>query len=427
MELQGLQERIDVAVEECRESIVSLLQELVRVPSVVGSGREGEAQAIVLRELTKLGTAPDIWEPDLEEIRRHKAFVPVARDYKDRPNVVAVVKGAGGGRSLAFNGHIDVVPVDPNTKWEHGPWSADRVGSRIHGRGSADMKGGVVAGIVALQILKGLGVKLKGDVAFHSVADEEDGGNTTLACILRGYKADATVFLEPTGPALMFVSSRGAQFFRIRVRGQEGGIEYRYQIPSAIEKAIKVFEAVEGYANWRESQARDPLYELHPTKIPVAVCKIQGGAWPSTVPGECLLEGSLECLPGEEIREVREQFRAYILQVSSTDPWLKEHPPEVEWFGLMLESGLTGADAAIVKAVQAAAEAVTGQPPLAVGGGGSDLRLPVLYAGSQAVLFGPGGGPIHSVDEWVDIDQVVAVTKIAARLACDWCGVAVAS
>lgn len=426
MELRELQERIDSAVEERRESIIGLVQELVRVPSVVGSGREGEAQAIVLRELSKLGTTPDVWEPDLEELRRHKAFVPVARDYENRPNVVAVVKGRGGGRSLAFNGHIDVVPVDPNTTWEHGPWSGDRVDNRIHGRGSADMKGGVAAGIVALQVLKDLGVELKGDVAFHSVSDEEDGGNSTLACILRGYTADATVFLEPTGPALTFVSSRGAQFFRIRVRGQEGGIEYRYQIPNAIEKALKVFEAVEAYANWRESQAHDPLYALHPTKIPVGVCKIQGGAWPSTVPGECLLEGSLECLPGEDIREVREQFRAYILQAASTDPWLKDHPPEVEWFGLMLESGLTGPDAPLVKTLQTVAEAVTGQAPLAIGGGGSDLRLPVLYGRSQAVLFGPGGGPIHSVDEWVDIDQVVAVTKIAARLACEWCGVAVA-
>jgi len=419
-----LKERISAAVEERREDIIKLLQELVRVPSVVGSGREGEAQVIVSRELRKLGVEPDVWEPDMEELRRHKAFVPVERDYKGRPNAVAVVKGTGGGRSLAFNGHVDVVPVDDSTSWTHDPWSGERVENKIYGRGSADMKGGVVAGLVALQVLKDLGVRLKGDVQFWSVSDEEDGGNTTLACILRGYRADATVFLEPTGTAMLFCSSRGAQFFRIRVKGEEGAVEYRYDIPNAIEKAVKVFQAVEAYANWRESQAADPLYQLHPTKVPVAVCKIQAGAWPSTVPGECVMEGTLECLPGEEIREVRERFREYVRQAAgAADPWLKQHPPEVEWFGLMLEAASSGADAPIVEAVQAAAEAFTGQRPLAVGGGGSDLRLPVLYADSQSVLFGPAGGPVHSVDEWVDIDQVVTATKVAALLACRWCGV----
>lgn len=413
-------------VEARRERIISLLQEMVRVPSVVTSGREGECQAIVTRELQRMGAETDVWEPDLAKLQQHRAYVPVARDYRNRPNVVGTWRGTGDGPSLAFNGHVDVVPVDPNTTWSHDPWGGEVADGKLYGRGSADMKGGLAAGIVAMQTLAEMGLRLRGDVIFQSVSDEEDGGNTTLACVLRGHRADATVFLEPTSTRYLVISSRGAQFFRIRVAGEEGGIEYRVESVNAIEKAMLIYQAVAQYANYREATARHPLYNggRHRTRVPVGVCKINAGVWPSSIPGECTLEGTLECLPGEDIDQVKEDFHRFIQVVASQDPWLREHPPKLEYFGLFLEPAEISPDGPIVAGVREMAAAVTGTEPLVVGGGGSDLRLPVLYADSPSVLFGPRGGRIHSVDEYVELDEVVNVAKIAAALAVRWCGVA---
>ena len=177
----------------------------------------------------------------------------------------------------------------------------------------------------------------------------------------------------------------------------------------------------------REAQADDPLFASHgATKVPVAICRIQAGAWPSTVPGEAVLEGSIECLPGEQIDEVVATFERYLRECAA-DPWLAEHPIQFETFGLRFDAAGIPADHEFVEIVSQAAQRATGERPEVSGGGGSDLRLPVLYADCPTILFGPGGGPIHSVDEWVSIDQLVATLQICLITAVEWCGRPVAA
>lgn len=408
---------------EDRDWAITLLRELVAVPSVSGSGREADCQKIVGRELRLLGLDLDIWEPNVDELRGHRAAIDTPNGYANRPVVVGYLRGSGGGRSLALNVHVDVVPVDPGAVWTRDPWGGEVEDGRLYGRGAADMKGGVVAALLALRLLHRDGAPLGGDVVLQSVCDEEEGGNTTLACLLRGHTADATIFLEPTGTGRLVISSRGAQFFRLSVEGEEGGTEYRERLANAITHAITLYHAVEDYVLMRESSVAHPLYDDHGTKAPLAICTIRAGVWPSTVPGDCVMEGTIECLPGEDLEAVKAGFARYLDAVAATDPWLKAHPPRLQWFGLYLEPAAIAPDAPIVRAVQNAAEAETGARPPAVGGGGSDLRLPILYGNSPSVLFGPGGSPVHVSDEWVDLDQVMTSARITARLAREWCGV----
>jgi acetylornithine deacetylase len=96
----------------------------------------------------------------------------------------------------------------------------------------------------------------------------------------------------------------------------------------------------------------------------------------------------------------------------------------VEWFGLRFESAETASDSALIQEFSQSYERVTGNRPAILGGGGSDLRLPILYADSPSVLFGPSGGAIHSTDEYVEIDSVMKVARILGRFILDWCGVA---
>jgi acetylornithine deacetylase len=412
---------LENAISSQREQVIELIQEMVRRPSYEG---EGEVQAYIAEWWRDRGIEPTLWEPDIAELRVHPGFVDVDYDYKDRPNQVVMFKGQGGGRSLALNGHTDVVPVDPAPWTYGGPWSGEYVDGRVYGRGSVDMKGGVACAMIVMDALLECKIKLKGDLHMQFVVDEENGGNGTLDAILKGYRGDATIFLEPTSPNFLVISSRGAQFFRITVPGKEAPIEHTRTTVNVIEKAFIMFDAVQSYASWRASEADHPLYERDPTKIPVAVCKIQAGSWPSTFASQCIMEGSLECLPGEDIEQTKAQFKDYLHECAQQDPWLKENLPIIEWFGLRFESAETELDSALVTEFSNSYEKVTGNKPAILGGGGSDLRLLILYANSPSAHFGPSGGAIHSTDEFVDIDSVIKVARVLGRFILDWCEIA---
>lgn len=332
-------ERFQSALLQQRDFITRLISDLVKISSI---NDERGVQEYIERYFTAKGFPIDVWEPLIEDLSRHPAFVQVGYDYANRENMVVMIYGIGGGRSLTLNGHMDLVPADPSALWKHpNPFSGAVEDRRVYGRGSVDMKAGLARMMVLATVLKDLQIELRGDLQLQFVVDEENGGNGTLACITRGYRSDATIFLEPTSPNYLVVSSRGAHFFRIIVPGVEGGIEYQSLIPNAIDKAMIIFQAVKDYALWRASQANSPLYEHDPTKIPAAVCKIHAGNWPSTLPAQCVMEGSIECLPGEDIDQICQQFASFIYEVARQDEWMRQHPPIVEWFGLRYEAGLT--------------------------------------------------------------------------------------
>ena len=418
-----LQQRIDAAVESHCTEALALLQEIVRIPSL--SGQEQPVQAVLERELHRLGLELDVWDPPDEELRQHPAFVPTDLSYKGRPNVVGVLKGAGRGRSLILNGHVDVVPVGSEEKWTHSPWSADFEDGRVYGRGACDMKAGLVCNWLVVQALKTAGIRLLGDLTIEAVVDEENGGNGTLACLLRGYRADGMVFTEPSGSDRMAIANRGAQYFRLKVPGTEGGVEYKWDLVNPVLKAMEVIRAIEAYSVMREAGASHPYYDdFYTTKVPLAVCKIHAGDWPSTIASECVMEGTIECLPGEDIQQVKLEFRRYLEAWSARDPWLKDHPLELEWFGLWFDAAALGRDHPFVCQVEQTVERIAGARMLVGGAGGCDLRLPILYGQTPAVVFGPAGGPVHSTDEYVEFEQVVECARILVRLAVDWCGLA---
>jgi acetylornithine deacetylase len=414
---------IPEAIESFRQEALALLQTLVHTPSLAGD--EKRCQEIQAERMDAMSLEVDMWEPSDEELAAHPAYVPVELSYEGRPNVVGIHRGHGGGPSLILNGHVDVVPTGPDETWSTPPWSGHYENGRVYGRGSADMKGGLVCNLLALQALQAVGISLQGDVIVESVVDEELGGNGTLACILRGYTADACIFTEPSGLGTVAISNRGAQFFRITVPGQEGGVEYWHELVNPIAKAMEVFQAIEAYSIMRESTVSHPLYDrYHDTKVPLGVCRISAGEWPSTVASQCLMEGTIECLPGEDIHKVKEDFKAYLLEWAAKDDWLKDHPLGIQWFGLWFDAAQIEVDHPFVSALTGVIEDVTGGRPAVVGAGGCDLRLPVLHGDTPAVLYGPAGGMIHSTDEYVEFEQVITCAKILALTAANWCGVA---
>ena len=142
--------------------------------------------------------------------------------------MVGILEGEGKGRSLILNGHVDTVPPGDTTLWKHNPFGGEIEGDRIFGRGSVDMKGGISAMIMAVKFIKEAKIRLKGDIILQCVVDEEGGGNGTLACVDRGYKADAAIVTEPTNLKIM-IAHRGAMHLRVKVKGKSTHACFRWE------------------------------------------------------------------------------------------------------------------------------------------------------------------------------------------------------
>src|SRR5690625_2778527 len=211
-------------IDENREQAVEFLRDMVRIPSVTGD--EGPIQKFMHDYLEGIGLDVDMWETDWEELKKHPGYRPVARGYEGRPNIVATLKGTGGGRSLLLNGHTDVIPVGDGEGWSDDPWSANIRDGRIYGRGSCDMKSGVASHVLAVQYLKELGLTPKGDVMINIVIDEEVSGHGTLDTVARGYKADAGISGETSDLAVQ-PACIGRSWFEIEIQGKQAGIQQR--------------------------------------------------------------------------------------------------------------------------------------------------------------------------------------------------------
>ena len=175
--------------------------------------------------------------------------------YSGRPNVTARLAGSGGGRSLTFNGHIDVVPATPSRRWSYDPWGAEIEGGRMFGRGAADMKAGIVAMLGAVRALRDVG--LRGDVLVETVIEEECTGNGAAACRARCPRTDAALIPEPFNHAAM-EAQVGVLWARLTVHGKAAHAERADQAVNAIMAALPVIErikALEAEVN-REPRSR---------------------------------------------------------------------------------------------------------------------------------------------------------------------------
>ncbi|HDL65289.1 MAG TPA: ArgE/DapE family deacylase, partial [Proteobacteria bacterium] len=383
-----IEEKVLARIEANRDEIIAFLRGLLSFPSVTGD--ELEIQQFIARRLEIMGLEIDMWEPDLEELKRHPAYVAVERGYENRPNLVGKYSGTGGGRSLLFNGHVDVVPPGPLESWEHPPWAGEIAGDRIYGRGVSDMKGGVAAMTMAVEAVLAAGVKPQGDILLEYVMDEELSGNGTLACVMKGYRADAGICCETSSLSVQ-PACLGRIWFEIRIKGKPAGIQRRWEGVNAIEKGYMVVEAVSRLEAIRIDEISHPLYHDNRGAMPCMVGVFQSGSFPSSFPDTCLLQGSIASLPGEETAAVKRQFEEFITAFAATDPWLKDHPPEVIFSGYCGDPAEIPVDHPIVTTVSKMFNRVTGEKARITGReGAADIRYLIKYGDTPTVIFGPG-------------------------------------
>ena len=420
--MDATERRVIEQIDRNWDGEVDFLRGLVRRPSALGN--EAHVQRFVAEELRGMGLEPDVWEIDHAEIARLPGYSPVEWSYAGRPNVAAVLESSTGtGRSLVFNGHVDVVPATPEHHWTVDPWGGEVRDGRMYGRGAADMKAGVAAMVYATRALMEAGVGLAGDLVLQTVIEEECTGNGALAALARGYGADAAIIPEPFGRRLL-EAQVGVMWARVTVKGKGAHAERASASVNAVLAALPLLNAVkELEAQVNEAPGRPPQFEgaEHPLNYNVGI--VRGGDWTSSVPEECVFEVRISCYPGERLEDVEARFKDHLLRTASKDPWLSENPPGISFYAFRAEGCAIDPDEPVAASLIKTHGRVTGEEPGFFSfTGTTDARFFNLYYGIPATCYGPRGANLHAPDEWVDLDSVREVTKVLALSAIDWCG-----
>jgi len=417
---------ITAAVDRGFEEQVRFTQDMVRCPSV--RGYEHTVQDLMAGAMAKRGLAVDHWKVRVEDIENLPGFAPVVdATYENAYNVVGTYRPASRkGRSLIFNGHIDVVPTGPWERWTTPPFEPRIDGKWMYGRGAGDMKSGLAATLFAFDAVRAAGFAPTAPIHFQSVVEEECTGNGTLACLQRGYRADCAFVPEPLEPKLMRAEV-GLIWFRVHVAGdpQHASAGFNNTGSNAIEKAMLLWPPIKRLEDeWNARKVDHPLYKDHPHPIRVNLGEISGGEWTSSVPAEAVLNVRVGVLPGVDLADIRREIEDCVRQAALNDPFLSNHQPRIEYHGHMAE-GFVLENAAIPEAVLGDCHRAVFDAPLEeeITSAATDGRFFALYQNTPALVYGPVCERPHGFDERVDLDSVRDVTKTMALFLAEWCGI----
>ncbi len=416
-------------IEDNSDSLIRCTQDLVKIPSI--TGEEKDIQQFLHKKLKSLGMESELVYPDIKKLRNHEDFFETTSftkyGYEQRPNVFASVKGEGKGPSMCLSGHVDVVSAEPLETWTKDPWGGEVEGNYIYGRGAGDMKAGVAALLIVVEALRETNIILNGDLFVETTIEEEDGGvggNLYLRMIKP--KPDAAIIPEPSN-YVIGLASAGVMYFRVTVPGLTAHAATAHFGENAILKTLPILNALKDLNETRQRTIRYPLVEQHSimksraTTINIGV--INAGDWPSTVPGTCTIECRVGWPPGESRETVISQIETAVFEATTTDPWLKEHKPLIEWFGWRARPHEQDRNDPLVKMIAHHSLNITNaEPSFSGGSAGLDTRY-FVHHGTPAVVYGPWAERIHSFDERVTIDSTINVAKVIAATTLDWCGV----
>lgn len=323
-----------------------------------------------------------------------------------RPSIVGIARGAGGGRALMFNGHIDTVTL---AGYDGDPLDAFIRDGRLHGRGSFDMKGGVGAMMVAAARARAAGVK--GDILVACVADEEHASFGTEEVAAR-FTADAAIVTEPSHLEVT-VAHRGFVWFDVTVNGRAAHGSRPELGIDAIAKAGKFLVALEELDLSLRANKTHPL--LGSGSVHASV--ISGGEEVSSYPARCVIRLERRTIPGETPDSTQAELQAIIDRIAASDPAFSATVSR----GLARPPFEIGRDEPVVTALRQAASARMGASPAWRGEPfWTDCAI-LQQAGIPCVMFGVDGTGAHAATEWASVKSIGALAEILTDTAVDFC------
>ncbi|WP_035322683.1 acetylornithine deacetylase [Peribacillus kribbensis] len=418
----NLSQKIAQEVESRQEELMELLTELITFPTVSPPGRNtNEVQEFIQDYLKDLGFKTEKWDV-----------------YPGDSNVVGILKGNASEQynSLIINGHVDVAEVGDDKEWNKSPFNTYFKDQYIYGRGVADMKGGIAASLFAIKLLKELDITLQGDLQFQSVIGEEVGEAGTLDCTEKGYTADYAVVVDTsdlhiqgqggviTGWITIQSKETNHDGLRRKMIHAGGGVKGA----SAIEKMMKI---IAGLQDLERHWAITKSYEgFEPGVNTINPAVIEGGRHAAFVADRCSLWITVHFYPNEDYEEVIKEIEQHIYAVSAADPWLRENPPEFKWGGKsMIEDRgeifpsleIDSEHPGTLLLADSYEELLIQKPTIGMSPTVTDAGW-LGRAGIPTVIFGPGKlEDAHSVNEKVEVRQLLDFTKVLATFIAEWC------
>lgn len=326
-----------------------------------------------------------------------------------RPSVVGIVRGTGDGRSLMFNGHLDTVTL---LGYDGDPLSAHIADGNMYGRGTADMKSGLAAGMLALASAKTK--DLRGDVILAAVADEESESRGTEQVLRAGWRADAAIVAEPTDMALVN-THKGFALFEVDVHGVAAHGSRADLGTDAICKAGYFLVALDEHARALQARFGDDVPETGAPSIHAGV--IRGGEEIASYPALCSVHVERRTIAGETGETVRRELLAILEELAATVPD----------FRYDLRSTLSRApyfvarDDDFVRLVaRHAAQATAAQPTIKGETYWTDMAL-LDEVGIPGLIWGPKGYGLHAKTEWVDVESVRQLAEAFVGITEEFC------
>jgi succinyl-diaminopimelate desuccinylase len=412
------------SVDECHDEIVRLLQEFIRIPTLNPPGEAYEDFVDFMGGvLEDLGYEVDVLrvpEDRLEELAPHAKGLP-------RPNLVAKLEGAGQGARVHLNGHYDVVPV--GNDWSRDPFGGELEDGIIYGRGSTDMKSGLVAQIFAVEALRRSGMPWTGTVVQSAVPDEETVGVTnagTYYLVEQGTihpnNTDAVIITEPFGSNGVGIGHKGAIWGEITIYGKQAHGSSPLLGVNAVEMAAEYLAAIDAELRPELSErlceySVTPSESIHST---LSFDTIQGGVATNIVPDRCTLSFNRRLIPGEDLESAREELLGPLERVSEGQSRFLYHYNETYATAPTLVSDKEP----LVDTARKAVSHLGMDPKLLISAGSDDQRFVVHNAGiTNSIIYGPGRtGDSHTADESIDVEELITTVKGLALILADTLG-----
>ena len=387
------EQRIINKVEECRDEIIRFVQSVVQIPSV--TEHEEEIAHAFVKQMKEYGLEAELVEPE-----------------PHRPNAVGRLRGEMPGKTLIFNGHMDICPPGPEEEWEFPPYSGEIKDGMLYGRGTVDMKSGTCGGTLACWIIKQLGIPLKGDVVLTCVCDEEYGsilGSQYLA--KNGYmKGDFVINCEATNLQTIDIVHKGVLRCAIAFYGKTIHGARPWLGINAIDKAVDFL------VRMRELE-KELWTRTHPLLKPatINVGTNHGGSAQNMIPGKCVIELNRRLVPGETHEKAIQDIRDILDEMAAKDPDFKAE--------LLLDEYSCSpildipADAPPVVAIRKAHKLVHGKElPLGGKDAGTDACAITAITGLPCPVYGPGDYIRYSLgpNEHIPVQDIVDAVKVYA-------------
>lgn len=393
------------------DEVIAWTQELVRISSVYCPERGDTEERAALWVKARLeGMGLDVSYEEVEP---------------SRPNVIGLYRGREKGKCLMFEGHTDVVTEGDVNQWEHDPFGGEIVGDRLYGRGSADMKGGLVAAMMATKAIVESAVELKGAILIGALADEEGGmiGAKHFAKSRWAKEVTAAVICEPEDNRIC-IAQKGVMWVKLRTIGKMAhGCMPHTGINPILHMATLLSSLKELESEESARYGRDPLLG-YPSITSTAVrapVEGQGGEQPNVIPAHCRATLDIRLIPGQSPEEMEGRIRQIFNRLRGEDGAFSADLEVIE----ARPPTATSEEEPIVVVLSQAYRDLTGKEPIYGGVPGStDGTILNGWAGIPIVTCGPGNTEIpHQVDEYLDINQLIEATRLYALTAMRYLGI----